>query len=58
MDHVANTNTTNVNGPNNIDLDFDGATKTCENIFNVEFSNLHNNLMDVLKLLLYYMVCK
>lgn len=32
MDHVANTKITNVNGPNKIDLDFDGVTKTHENI--------------------------
>jgi len=27
MHHVANTKVTNVNGPNKIDLDFDGVTK-------------------------------
>ncbi len=40
MHHVANTKVTNVNGPNKIDLDFDGVTKTHENI--VLFNNEAN----------------
>ncbi len=40
MHHVASTKVTNFNGPNKIDLDFDGVTKTHENI--VLFNNETN----------------
>ncbi len=40
MHHVAHTNITNVNGSNKIDLNFDGVTKTHENI--VLFNNEAN----------------
>jgi len=40
MHHVANTKVTNINGPNKIDLDFDGVIKTHKNI--VLFNNEAN----------------
>jgi hypothetical protein len=48
MHHVDNTKVTNVNGPNKIDLDFYGVTKTYENIvlFNNE-SNVSANVSEI-----------